>query len=27
VSQSAPGDRVQLVDPRVGDDVYDGWVL
>lgn len=27
VSQSAPGDRVQLVDPRVGDDMYDGWVL
>jgi uncharacterized protein YegL len=27
VSQSAPGERVQLVDPRVGDDVYDGWVL
>ena len=27
VSQSAPGDLVQLVDPRVGDDVYDGWVL
>jgi uncharacterized protein YegL len=27
VSQSAPGDLVQLVDPCVGDDVYDGWVL
>ena len=27
VSQSAPGDRVQLLDPRSGDDIYDGWVL
>ena len=27
ISQSGPDDRVQLVDPRVGDDVYDGWVL
>ena len=27
VSQSAPGEAVQLVDPRVGDDLYDGWVL
>jgi uncharacterized protein YegL len=27
VSQSAPGDRVQLVDPVAGDDIYDGWVL
>ncbi|MEA5474286.1 VWA domain-containing protein [Synechococcus sp. CCY9201] len=27
VSQSAPGEAVQLVDPRSGDDLYDGWVL
>lgn len=27
VSQSAPGEAVQLVNPRVGDDLYDGWVL
>jgi uncharacterized protein YegL len=27
VSQSSPGDRVQLVDPTVGDELYDGWVL
>jgi hypothetical protein len=27
VSQSAPGQKVQLVDPAVGDDIYDGWVL
>lgn len=27
VSQSAPGERVQLLDPRQGDDLYDGWVL
>ncbi len=27
VSQSAPGQKVQLVDPAVGDGNYDGWVL
>ena len=27
VSQSSPGERVQLVDPAVGDELYDGWVL
>lgn len=27
VSQSSPGQRVQLVDPTVGDELYDGWVL
>lgn len=27
ISQSAPGEKVQLVNPRVGDDLYDGWVL
>lgn len=27
VSQSSPGERVQLVDPTVGDALYDGWVL
>lgn len=27
VSQSAPGEQVQLVNPQVGDDLYDGWVL
>jgi uncharacterized protein YegL len=27
VSQSSPGERVQLVDPVAGDDLYDGWVL
>ena len=27
VSQSAPGERVQMVDSRFVDDVYDGWVL
>ncbi|WP_094560598.1 VWA domain-containing protein [Synechococcus sp. 8F6] len=27
VSQSSPGERVQLVDPAIGDEVYDGWVL
>lgn len=27
VSQSTPGEQVQLVDPRVGDGLYDGWVL
>ena len=27
VSQSSPGERVQLVDPTVGDELYDGWVL
>lgn len=27
VSQSTPGERVQLVDPVAGDDLYDGWVL
>lgn len=27
VSQSTPGEKVQLVDPRVGDGLYDGWVL
>jgi uncharacterized protein YegL len=27
VSQSTPGQRVQLVDPKVGDDDYDSWVL
>lgn len=27
LSQSSPGDRVQLVDPSVGDELYDGWVL
>jgi uncharacterized protein YegL len=27
VSQSSPGEQVQLVNPVVGDDAYDGWVL
>ena len=27
VSQSSPGERVQLVDPTVGDELYEGWVL
>jgi uncharacterized protein YegL len=27
VSQSSPGEQVQLVNPVVGDDLYDGWVL
>ncbi len=27
ISQSAPGEQVQLVNPRLGDDLYDGWVL
>ena len=27
VSQSSPGERVQLVDPAKGDDLSDGWVL
>ncbi|CAK6695412.1 vWA domain-containing protein [Synechococcus sp. CBW1107] len=27
VSQSTSGEGVQLVNPRVGDDLYDGWVL
>jgi uncharacterized protein YegL len=27
VSQSSPGERVQLVDPTVSDELYDGWVL
>ncbi len=27
VSQSMPGQKVQLVDPAVGDEIYDGWVL
>ncbi len=27
VSQSSPGEQVQLVNPVTGDDLYDGWVL
>ena len=27
VSQSTPGQQVQLVNPIQGDDIYDGWVL
>jgi len=27
VSQSAPGEQVQLVNPIVGDDLYGGWAL
>lgn len=27
ISQSSPGERVQLVDPVAGDELYDGWVL